>query len=241
MRRATERARHVHMRTRLRLRARLAGAPTYLRPVLAAAVLAAAVLGACTGGSRDAAPTTAAPSAQAPSDANRISTHRSGQVGPGGGYVFYVSPDPFPCGPELLDLCNHLEAAPFAAELVLPWEDAVSGGHDASAGELALDVDIGTGARNTAAIVSRSGERATAAAYAESYEHGGKPDWYLPSLDELHELTIYRELVGGFTFGVYWSSTERDVDSAWYQHFMNSFQFPDKKTRTYVVRPVRAF
>lgn len=35
-----------------------------------------------------------------------------GDVGPGGGKIFYVSPTPFACGEELLANCNYLEVAP---------------------------------------------------------------------------------------------------------------------------------
>ena len=165
---------------------------------------------------------------------------RRGEVGPGGGYVFYVSRVPFRCGEDLSKFCHHLEAAPYGDEADRSW----SAGTDASLpGSVAAGTGIGAGHANTAKIVSRgtADPSTSAVAYADAYENNGFTDWYLPSLDESHEMTIARELIGGFTFGVYWTSTERDAGRAWYQHFMNSFQFPEPKATVYRVRPIRAF
>jgi hypothetical protein len=47
--------------------------------------------------------------------------------------------------------------------------------------------------------------------------------------------------VGGFSGDYYWSSSEFDVDDAWYQHFYSGNQYDSTKYFTGYVRPVRAF
>ena len=66
-------------------------------------------------------------------------------------------------------------------------------------------------------------------------------DWYLPSKNELNELRLERVRVGGFSGDYYWSSSEFDVDDAWYQHFYSGNQYDSTKYFTGYVRPVRAF
>ena len=68
-------------------------------------------------------------------------------------------------------------------------------------------------------------------------------DWYLPSKEELNQLYLNRSAVGGFTSGVYWSSTEGNAVNAWHQSFDGgiqnySYYYKDDEWR---VRPVRAF
>ncbi len=48
-------------------------------------------------------------------------------------------------------------------------------------------------------------------------------------------------MVGGFSTGVYWSSSEFDVNFAWAQGFTNGYQTNGLKGTTLYVRPVRAF
>lgn len=163
--------------------------------------------------------------------------YKRGDVGPGGGFVFYASRTPFQCGEDMKRLCNYLEVAPFAAEVLRSWSQT------SVEPNLAAGTEIGSGHSNTRTIIARgeADPELSAVAYAEAYTLNGFTDWYLPALDEIHELTIARELVGGFTFGVYWTSTERDAGTAWYQNFMNSFQFTAAKSTLYRTRPIRAF
>jgi hypothetical protein len=69
----------------------------------------------------------------------------------------------------------------------------------------------------------------------------GYSDWYLPSKDELNKLYLNKAAIGGFSSGLYWSSSESAADHAWYQNFSNGNQATDYKFYTYVVRAVRAF
>ena len=43
--------------------------------------------------------------------------------------------------------------------------------------------------------------------------------WYLPSTDELNKLYNQRNVIGGFSDGDYWSSTEFDTTKAWLKDF----------------------
>jgi hypothetical protein len=81
-----------------------------------------------------------------------------------------------------------------------------------------------------------------AAGIAWAYTNNSKTDWHLPSKDELNELYLRRDTVGGFSTNYWWSSSENDLAGAWYQYFLNGSQFADTKLyNTLRVRPVRAF
>jgi len=154
------------------------------------------------------------------------------------GGVFYVSETPFPCGPALEDMCTTLEVAPLGfLGLVCPeldyyphcnthklaWATTDGGGNVPGATGTA----IGTGHKNTLAILAAGGSQSSGlvAAYADEYVLGDKDDWYLPSRDELNELCkavsaadIDRSPAGGcpgisgiskhFDAGYYWSSSQ---------------------------------
>ena len=51
-----------------------------------------------------------------------------------------------------------------------------------------------------------------------------------------------RATIGGFNSGKYWSSSQSDSTTAWYQQFNNALEFKNGgKYATIGVRPVRAF
>jgi len=68
-------------------------------------------------------------------------------------------------------------------------------------------------------------------------------DWFLPSKDELNAMytNLHAEGVGGFASNYYWSSTESNNYSAWWQLFGNGYQNDYNKHNTYYVRAIRAF
>ena len=67
-------------------------------------------------------------------------------------------------------------------------------------------------------------------------------DWRLPTKNELNLLYIQKSVVGSFTTYYYWSSSEYDVDDAWFQYFMNGVQYYNlKDTPLPYVRAIRAF
>lgn len=65
--------------------------------------------------------------------------------------------------------------------------------------------------------------------------------WHLPSRKELELLHAQKELVGGFSNHLYWSSTESDSFNAWFQNFYIGEQFTGNKNLSHRVRTVRAF
>ena len=120
-----------------------------------------------------------------------------GQIGPGGGFVFYDAGAEQPWG-------RYLEAAPTgwvkSRRFTATWcIDAV---------DVATGAGIGDGADNTDAIVDTCDRGGiTAAEYASRYRGGRKRDWFLPSQAELDAL-VASGLVK--LQGLYWTSTAVD-------------------------------
>jgi hypothetical protein len=106
---------------------------------------------------------------------------------------------------------------------------------------------IGSGYKNSLAIVAQTGNAAATSAAVEANAYRGpnsRTDWHLPSRDELKELFNEKEKVGGFSSGRYWSSSEyaADATTVWFQVFdVVGSQSRYAKDSTYYVRPVRAF
>jgi hypothetical protein len=47
------------------------------------------------------------------------------------------------------------------------------------------------------------------------YTTGSFNDWFLPSHDELYEMFLHRDSIGGFQAALYWSSTDDTASNAW--------------------------
>ena len=178
-----------------------------------------------------------------------------GDVGPGGGVVFYDAGSTKWWG-------RYLEAAPASCEIAgVPFKPAggVQGIH-------ALQIDrvrakaVGAGKANTELILRRYGKTAShAAALVRSQACNGFTDWFLPSSGELNiawrvlaQNRVNREPtpVGGFDIGYYWTSSDYNGTEAWMQYFNDGQQFDRVQTlsenrqppnRTFKVRGVRAF
>ena len=104
---------------------------------------------------------------------------------------------------------------------------------------------IGTGLANTTAIIGQSGHTDSAAKVCHDYSVTVSSviydDWFLPSRDELYQLYINQDKIGGFAIKDYWSSSESPyANHAWFQYFEGTQDFTDKYY-TYRVRAVRAF
>jgi hypothetical protein len=125
-----------------------------------------------------------------------------GDVGPGGGRIFYYSAAGFSCGPNFTDTgsatgekCKYLEVAPsgwnVGADPTKFWGafGDISGVTRRSHNNAdLLDArDIGVGYRDSRLIVNRP-ETTNAAALARSYNGGSLSDWYLGSPVELNLL-----------------------------------------------------
>ena len=169
-----------------------------------------------------------------------------GDIGPGGGTVFYVAPDLLMVngnGPR------YLEVSPIEAEKKMewscPWRSAA----------LKTKTRIGSGAFNTSLM-----KKACPGFYDAVLNVGGaKADWFIPSKDELNQMckwargrgwtadatcnrgTLNTAPATGFSAATYWSSSVYNADNAWDQSFFNGIQFSFFKRSTAYVRPVRAF
>jgi hypothetical protein len=170
-----------------------------------------------------------------------------GDTGPGGGIVFYVAASNFTSSYSTCNTtCRYLEAAPTSG--INAWTDARyawSGNTTVEIGATAPGTAIGRGYANTLAIRDQvSGGNTADRAATKARAYGGPnnlSDWFLPSKDELNQLYLQREFVGGFVANSYWSSSEYDAGTAWFQSFSNGAQGNGFKSSTFYVRPVRAF
>jgi hypothetical protein len=179
-----------------------------------------------------------------------------GDIGPGGGTVFYVHPSgTFSCGVALSSTCKYLEFAPYG------WN---GGGDDPGIDwcnvGTDLDIDesgIGGGLANT----TKADDTCTSGAIqtVASYTNNGFDDWYLPTKSEVDELCKYarQQTTGdrsvgcastgsvrtGFVSAHYWSSTEvSGTTNAWSSEFGFGNQLAsNKRPGNLKVRPIRAF
>ena len=184
-----------------------------------------------------------------------------GSTGPGGGKIFYITNTPFACGPTLASTCKYLEAAPISG--MNAWVDGVytfSGNTTTEIGVTAQGTALGTGYKNTLAIVGQSGGGDSpnrAATVSRSYRGPNNlTDWYLPSRDELTQLYLRQSTIGGFAaaealgtgplYDDFWSSTESGADGALIVWFdltsgADGGVYGNSKNEINVVRPIRAF
>lgn len=169
---------------------------------------------------------------------------RVGDIGAGGGVVFYVPETPQWWG-------RYMEAAPNRWNG--QWGDIryAAGCYGLSIPG-ASAVGLGSGKRNTEAIVSACPERNIAAKVADDLVLNGKSDWFLPSRDELNAMYPHRAGIGirvAEDNQAYASSTFSNAETFWGQLFtddivtgnMSGLQFRALRTTpySYFVRPIR--
>lgn len=140
--------------------------------------------------------------------AQMVVTYSVGDVGPGGGIIYYVDANGFNCGTGFTStgsptggLCKYLEVAlntwdGSASTPVDPRKQLiVTSGlrndnpgivNEATAYNNAAS--IGLGYKNTLAIIQVENNAANAAASVRAFNGGGKSDWYLPTTSELNLL-----------------------------------------------------
>jgi hypothetical protein len=121
-----------------------------------------------------------------------------------------------------------------------PW--GCSGTSISSAQNFAL----GAGNQNTVSIVNSCGIGGIAARLCSDLVQGGYNDWYLPSINELEKLKTNKDLIGGFSNSLYWSSSQSfsfGHTDAEPEHFGSPTIYgTDKnKTNTHRVRAIRSF
>jgi hypothetical protein len=103
---------------------------------------------------------------------------------------------------------------------------------------------LGTGSANTDKIISQNGAGSTyAAGIARAYDGGDYDDWYLPSADELQKLYESKDIIGGFSEDLYWSSSEAGANWARNRSFHPGGTAGDyiKSDASHWVRAVRSF
>lgn len=164
-----------------------------------------------------------------------------GDVGPGGGIVFYVDPAGFACGPSRGDTCTYLEAAQASAETEITWAATENQSSEVPGAD---DVAVGAGYKNSLAVADQTGNTLidSAAAHALAHTANGFDDWFLPSKHELGHLYEQRGVVGGFLPASYWSSSEYNAYDAWSRQFVAGYYSYDSKASVsgFRVRPIRA-
>jgi hypothetical protein len=182
-------------------------------------------------------------------------TCQVGDIGPGGGVIFYVASGFFTqqgaSGSMCTTNCKYLESAPTTG--TANWTDnnyAWSGNSNTLIGASAQGTAIGTGYKNTLAIIGQSGAGTSGAASVTRAYRGpnNKTDWFLPSKDELHQMRLQRSFVAAPPVGAahsnYWSSTESSAVAAIYEYFLlDTHYVPYDKSHDNGIfaRPVRAF
>lgn len=180
-----------------------------------------------------------------------LATYSVGQVGPGGGIVFYVSSTGFTCGASLTETCNYLEAAPTTGSTSWSDRDFSAGGivgykwsGDTANSTPGTTLVIGAGYKNTLAMITQSNTTGKAGTAARDYRGPNNlSDWYLPSKDELNQMCKWARGVlwvsdatvctggtlntgtgaAGFYDNYYWSSSQSGNSRAWYQFFVDPY------------------
>jgi Protein of unknown function (DUF1566) len=149
-----------------------------------------------------------------------------GDIGPGGGKVFFVSADG----------SHGLEASRTDQSKAIPWSN-----NGKNISNNAIRDGINAGSLNSQIITRNQGRGSYAAQLCATYRGGGYGDWYLPSAHELALLYQQKDAVGGFDDNDrYWSSTEVDDADVWIGYFSGG-QGNNSKNDKLAVRAIRAF
>lgn len=168
-----------------------------------------------------------------------------GEIGPGGGKVFYATLTPFSCGEELELMCTTLEAAPFnwnsTQDIATAWcSSGASRNTTVLGGIHPTNSVIGVGLKNTIAIAASC--TGGAANIARDYRGGGFDDWHLPDLGEWLKMDAADSTLGVLN-NYYNLSDEADLNDGFVGMLGVGIGSATNsgKTVAYLVRPIRAF
>jgi hypothetical protein len=126
-----------------------------------------------------------------------LHAYKVGDTGPGGGFVFYVNPDEPSMGLEvsLLDQGSTVWCSNSSdLDGVVNTDPGI--------------VDPNSGVVNTATIINACGASSAASMAANYVWPNGQIDGFLPNMEELQAAYQHKDLIGGFTYNFYWSSSE---------------------------------
>lgn len=177
--------------------------------------------------------------------------YQIGDIGPGGGIVFYHSPSGFNViqADGSSKLCHYLEVSPTDLG-VTSWCSEKEYGKCCC--DIQTECGLGYGKINTWRIINGNHQgglttKNCAALVCHRYSTGSTKDgeWFLPSESELYLLykNLGKKVIESNTTGylVYWSSSQLDDYRAWNQRFSDGRQYVYGKNLTHSVRAVRAF
>ncbi len=123
-----------------------------------------------------------------------------GSTGPGGGKVFYYNASGFACGPSLNLTCNYLEAAPTSGTNAWTDNSYYRSVTSQAIGANAQGTAVGTGYKNTLAIIAQNNTADKAATISQAFRGPyNLTDWYLPSKDELNQMCKWQGGITGAT------------------------------------------
>lgn len=100
---------------------------------------------------------------------------------------------------------------------------------------------IGYGRKNTSDILASCVDEGIAAKLCDDLVVEFQSDWFLPSKEELNQLYIKKDIIGGFVNSSYWTSSDVDSFVADYQDFANGYMSSMDKINSANVRAVRYF
>ncbi len=169
-----------------------------------------------------------------------------GDRGPAGGYIFYDCDADNESGNKdglISSECGwrYLEAAPHDLDGILGWAE------DDDIKTISTYYSLGHGKANTEILKEKFNSPAAFGCSNwsdEEFPSGLKPDWFLPSIEELTMMyqNLKKEGKGGtWHSGPYWSSSTCDDENAYYVDFHDGAVNSLNHSNRFHVRPARTF
>ena len=162
-----------------------------------------------------------------------------GDIGPGGGFIFYVSDSGFDCGTNLEARCNYLEAAPISGDNA--WADSGYQWDGNNNSDVNTSMLIGSGLKNTLAMIQNDSTSEKAGTISRAFRGPNDfDDWFLPSYLEIAEMFTQQTLLGLQNYPQYWSSSGAGAETA-FIYYPGGSGVSFKSDGGRLVRPIRAF